>query len=47
MIRAIIIEDEEDSRRLLVDLLAEHFKNITVLAVCENAGKAKIGRAHV
>jgi two-component system, LytTR family, response regulator len=41
MIKAIIIEDEEDSRRLLVDLLAEHFKNITVLAVCENVSDAK------
>jgi len=41
MIKAIIIEDEESSRRLLVDLLAEHFKNITVLAVCESAKEAK------
>ena len=41
MIKAIIIEDEESSRRLLVDLLAEHFKNITVLAVCESAEEAK------
>jgi two-component system LytT family response regulator len=41
MIKAIIIEDEESSSTLLVDMLAEHFENITVLAVCDSAEEAK------
>lgn len=40
MIKAIILEDEQRSRQLLHEMLTEHFKNITVLAVCENAEAA-------
>lgn len=42
MIRAIILEDEQRSRQLLHDMLTEHFKDITVLAVCENVEEAVI-----
>ena len=44
MIRVIIIEDEENSRTALQDLLKQHFKNIEVMALCRNAeeGKAAI-----
>lgn len=41
MIRVIIIEDEENSRKLLTSMLAEHFKNIKVMAVCANNAEAK------
>lgn len=41
MIRAIIIEDEESSREILIDMLQEHFKNIKVLALCSNNAEAK------
>jgi two-component system LytT family response regulator len=42
MIRAIIIEDEENSRAILTDMIGEHFKNITVLAVCSNNAEARL-----
>ena len=41
MIRTIIIEDQEDSRKILSDMLREHFKDITVLAECSNNAEAK------
>ncbi|MFT3933909.1 MAG: LytTR family DNA-binding domain-containing protein [Chitinophagaceae bacterium] len=41
MINVIIIEDEENSRKLLTGMLEEHFKNIRVLAVCSNNTEAK------
>lgn len=41
MIRVIIIEDEENSRTLLTDLLAGHFANIKVMAVASNNAEAK------
>jgi two-component system, LytTR family, response regulator len=41
MIKAIILEDEQHSRQLLYEMLTEHFNNINVLAVCENADEAK------
>jgi two-component system, LytTR family, response regulator len=41
MIRVIIIEDEENSRKILTSMLDEHFKNIKVLAVCSNNVQAK------
>ena len=37
MITTIIIEDEENSRTVLNDLLDEHFKDIEVVAVCQNS----------
>lgn len=40
MIKAILLEDEPQSRRLLYEMLTEHFKNIAVLAVCENTEEA-------
>src|ERR1700709_882930 len=42
MIRAIILEDESRSRELLHEMLTEHFKDITVVAVCENVEEAVI-----
>ncbi|HWK02056.1 MAG TPA: LytTR family DNA-binding domain-containing protein [Puia sp.] len=42
MIKAIIIEDEESSRKILTGMLAEHFKNIQVIAVCTNNAEAKM-----
>ena len=42
MIRAIILEDEQQSRQLLHEMLTDHFKNILVLAVCENAEEARV-----
>jgi two-component system LytT family response regulator len=42
MIRAIIIEDEENSRTILTDMIGEHFKNIKVLAVCSNNAEARL-----
>lgn len=41
MIKAIIIEDEENSRIILNDMLHQHFKNIEVLAICKNNDEAK------
>jgi two-component system, LytTR family, response regulator len=41
MIRAIVIEDQEASRKILTDMLQEHFKNIKVLAECGNNVEAK------
>ena len=41
MIRTIIIEDEQRSRQMLYEILAKQFKNITVLAACENADEGK------
>ncbi|MEO6961483.1 MAG: LytTR family DNA-binding domain-containing protein [Puia sp.] len=41
MIRAIVIEDQENSRKILTDMLREHFKNIAVLAECSNNAEAK------
>ncbi|WP_018615348.1 LytR/AlgR family response regulator transcription factor [Segetibacter koreensis] len=48
MIKAIIIEDEERSREMLRDMLTEHFKNITVMALCKDVaeGKAAIEKFH-
>jgi len=42
MIKAIILEDEQHSRQMLYEMLTDHFKNITVLAVCENGEEAKL-----
>src|SRR4051794_26925694 len=42
MIKAVIIEDEENSRIVLSDMLNQHFKNIEVMAVCKNAEEGKI-----
>jgi two-component system LytT family response regulator len=41
MIRAIIIEDEENSSIILNDMLQQHFKNIEVIAVCKNNDEGK------
>lgn len=41
MIRAIIIEDEQNSRDILTGMLAAHFKDIKLLAVCSNNAEAK------
>lgn len=41
MIRAMIIEDEENSRIILNDMLHQHFKNIEVIATCANNEEAK------
>ena len=41
MIRVIIIEDEENSRKILTGMLAEHFKDIKVMAVCTSNAEAK------
>lgn len=41
MIRTVIIEDEENSRIILNDMLQNHFKNIKVIAVCMNNEEAK------
>ena len=41
MIKAIIIEDEENSRTLLNDMLHHHFKNIEVIASCKTNSEAK------
>ena len=41
MIKTIIIEDEENSRTILYNMLHQHFKNIDVLAVCKNDTEAK------
>lgn len=41
MIRAIIIEDEDNSRIILNDMLLQHIKNIEVVAVCKNNVEAK------
>ncbi len=48
MVRAIIIEDEENSRKILYDMLTQHFKHIEVMAVCKNVdeGKAAIEELH-
>ncbi|MGI8952475.1 MAG: LytR/AlgR family response regulator transcription factor [Chitinophagaceae bacterium] len=48
MIKAIIIEDEENSRKILYDMLTQHFRNIEVMAVCKNVeeGKASIEQLH-
>ena len=39
MIRSIIIEDEENSRIILHNMLNEHFKNVEVMAVCANVNE--------
>lgn len=41
MIRTIILEDEQRSRKMLHDMLSEHFNNVMVLAVCENIEEAR------
>jgi two-component system LytT family response regulator len=41
MIKAIIIEDEENSRTILNNMLHQHFKNIEVVAVCKENNEAK------
>ncbi|MBS1663687.1 MAG: response regulator transcription factor [Bacteroidetes bacterium] len=40
MIRAVLLDDEQHSRQVLCEMLTEHFKNIEVLAVCENIAEA-------
>ena len=42
MIRAIIIEDEANSRNILTSMLEEHFKDIKVLALCSNNTEARM-----
>src|SRR3954466_9365813 len=46
--KTIIIEDEERSREMLLNMLSLHFKDIEVLAVCASAeeGKASIEELH-
>lgn len=48
MIKTIIIEDEENSRTLLYNMISQHFKNVEVIAVCKNIeeGKAAIEQLH-
>ncbi len=48
MIKAIIIEDEDNSRTVLHDMINQHFKNIEVMAACKNneEGKAAIEHLH-
>ena len=41
MIKAIIIEDEVESRKAITTMLSQHFSNINVLAVCENVAAGK------
>ena len=41
MIRAIIIEDEENSRIVLNEMLQTHFKNVEIIATCTNNEEAK------
>lgn len=41
MIRAIIIEDEENSRIVLRNMLSDYFKDIEVLALCKNNKEGK------
>lgn len=41
MIRAIIIEDEENSRAILSNMLNQYFKSIEVIAVCKNNEEGK------
>src|SRR5215813_7145665 len=41
MIKAIIIEDEEDSRIVMHEMLSTYFKNIEVLALCKNGEEGK------
>jgi two-component system LytT family response regulator len=41
MIKVIIIEDEKHSRDILDNMLQQHFKNVEVIAVCENAEEGK------
>ena len=41
MVRAIIIEDEDNSRIILNDMLQQHIKNIEVIALCKNNDEAK------
>ena len=48
MIKTIVIEDEKNSRDILLGMLRGHFSNIEVMAVCTNAeeGKAAIEQLH-
>jgi len=48
MIKTVIIEDEENSRIILNDMLNQHFKNVEVLASCKNIeeGRAAIEQLH-
>lgn len=48
MIKTILIEDEQSSRELLLQMLNEHFKYIQVIAVCKNIeeGKTAIDSLH-
>lgn len=41
MIKTIIIEDEENSRTVLYNMLTQHFKNVEILAVCKNIEEGK------
>lgn len=41
MIRVIIIEDEENSRKILTGMLEKHVASVKVLAVCANNTEAK------
>jgi two-component system, LytTR family, response regulator len=46
MIKVIIIEDEENSRQILTNMLAAHVNDITVMAVCSNNREAKSAIEH-
>src|SRR5258705_6578740 len=46
MIRAIIIEDEENSRTILSNIVGHYFKNIEVMAVSKNIGEGKEAIEH-
>lgn len=41
MIKVIIIEDEKQSRDILISMLQKYFRNIEILAVCKNADEGK------
>lgn len=41
MIQTIIIEDDQNSRDFLQEMLTEHFKNVELVAVCKTADEGK------
>jgi two-component system LytT family response regulator len=41
VIQTIIIEDQQDSREVLQEMLTQHFKNVELVAVCKNAEEGK------
>ena len=47
MIRAIIIEDEENSRTVLRNMLNQYFKDIEVMAVCKSNEEGREAIEHL